>query len=126
MKPIFEIKVSRRNKEYFVLKARNGKIILVSEEYNAHQNVLKGIESVRTNCRTLAQFEKCKDLHGYPYFVLKAANHKVIGTSEIYTGNWQCNRGILSVMLNGKSAKVVVAEAVKHLSPAKLGTTRPI
>ncbi len=126
MKPIFEVGVSKRNKEYFVLKARNGKVILVSEEYNAHQNVLKGIESVRTNCRKLKAFEKCQDVTDLPYFVLKAVNHKVIGTSEIYTSNWARNKGIMSVMLNGKNAMIVNTPAVKCLSRRKLGGSPPL
>lgn len=124
-KPVFEIRVSKRNREYFVLKARNGKIILTSEEYNAHQNVLKGIESVRTNCRTLKRFEKCDNINDMPYFALKAVNHKVIGTSEIYTGEWQRNKGIMSVMLNGKAADIVITDAVKYMSRrARQGSPR--
>lgn len=126
MKPIFEVRASKRNKEYFVLKARNGRTILVSEEYSAHQNVLKGIESVRTNCRKLKAFEKCQDIVDMPYFVLKAVNHKVIGTSEMYSSDWARTKGIMSVMLNGKNAVIVNTPAVKYLSRRKLGGSPPL
>jgi uncharacterized protein YegP (UPF0339 family) len=43
---------------------------------------------------------------GEPYFVLKAANGKVIGTSEMYSSESAMNDGIKSVKKNAPDAKV--------------------
>ena len=115
MKPIFEIRVSSDHKEYFVLRARNGKVILTSEMYCAHQNVLKGIESVRVNCRKFKQFDKRMDKVGLPYFVLRAGNYKVIGDSQAYATEWGRTKGIMSVMLNGKTKYTVNTPEVANI-----------
>lgn len=43
----FEIKKARNGQFYFVLKARNGKVIANSEMYKREAMCLKGIESVK-------------------------------------------------------------------------------
>lgn len=45
----FEIRNSKSNEPYFVLKAGNGEIILVSEMYKTIQGCEKGIASVINN-----------------------------------------------------------------------------
>lgn len=40
------------------------------------------------------------------YFVLKAANHEVIATSEMYASKEACKKGIASVQKNGASPDV--------------------
>lgn len=45
----FEIHVSNDGMFYFVLKARNGETIAVSETYTSKQMCKKGINSVRRN-----------------------------------------------------------------------------
>lgn len=45
----FERLVSKNNKDYFVLKAKNGEIIGVSETYESSAAMENGIASVKTN-----------------------------------------------------------------------------
>ena len=45
----FEILLSKDNQFYFVLKARNGETIAISEMYLSKQMCRKGINSVRRN-----------------------------------------------------------------------------
>ena len=47
--PKFELYLDRAGKYRFRLKARNGKIVGVSEGYNNKSGCLNGIESVRNN-----------------------------------------------------------------------------
>lgn len=48
----FEIRMAINNEPYFVLKANNGEILLQSETYRSGQRgVLRGINSVRDNCK---------------------------------------------------------------------------
>lgn len=67
----------------FRLKAANGEIILVSEAYTAKASAADGIGSVRTNAPLDGRYERKNAANGKYMFNLKAANHEVIGTSEL-------------------------------------------
>lgn len=101
----FEIKKSRAN-YHFNLKANNGQVILSSESYTTMVNCRNGIESVRVNSNSPAQFEMNQATDGSHYFVLKATNGQVIGKSEMYSSKHACENGIQSVMTNGPGAVV--------------------
>ncbi|MGH8080415.1 MAG: YegP family protein [Lysobacter sp.] len=90
----------------FALKAGNGEKILNSESYPAKASCLNGIESVRTNSPDDARYERKTAKDQSPYFVLKAANHQVIGTSEMYSSAAARDNGIASVKLNGPTATI--------------------
>ncbi len=62
--------------------ADNEEKILTSEMYVAKASALNGIESVKKNAVVEARFERKVNKANQPYFVPKAANHKVIGVSE--------------------------------------------
>lgn len=91
---------------HFVLKARNGKVILQSETYSQKRGAKKGIESVRKNSQNPELFEKRDSKDGQKYFVLLAGNKKVIGTSETYGYNDSRENGIASVQKNAPTAEV--------------------
>merc|ERR1712217_1020098 len=81
----FEIFQSEKSeKYYFRLKAGNGEIILASQAYKQKSGAENGIKSVRENAVKVEQFEKRESKNGEPYFVLKAGNGAIIGTSEMY------------------------------------------
>jgi uncharacterized protein YegP (UPF0339 family) len=103
----FEIRESVREQEYFVLKAPNGKIILLSEEYKSRQSLIKGINSVRKNVNREGAFNKFIGEDSLYYFSLRAKNNKAIGTSEGYTTKFSRWIGIKSVKKNAKRAEVV-------------------
>lgn len=105
--PEFEIKRSKDDQEYFVLRARNGKIILVSEMYKSRASVYKGIESVRVNSKRKGAFVKTQDKTGEYRFTLRAANNKVVGQSQGYNSRWGRLIGIASVKLNAPRAVIV-------------------
>lgn len=46
-KPIFKIKLSQDDEYYFVLQAKNGKIVCTSEMYESKQACKNGINSVK-------------------------------------------------------------------------------
>jgi len=106
-KPEFDIRRSKDGQEYFVLKARNGKVILLSELYKSTASVKKGIESVRFNSDRKGAFVKFRDKSGEFRFTLRAKNNKVIGQSEGYKTRWGRLIGILSVKLNAPLATIV-------------------
>ena len=90
----------------FVLKAGNGETILVSERYKAMDSVHTGIASVQKNSPDDARYERKEARNGKPYFVLKAANHQVIGNSEMYSSEAARDNGIASVKANGPTTTI--------------------
>ncbi len=52
MSGFFELKTSKNNQIYFVLKAGNGQVILTSEMYTTQAAAENGIDSVKTNGST--------------------------------------------------------------------------
>lgn len=95
----------RSNGEYqFNLKAGNGQVILTSEGYSNKSGCENGIESVRTNAPNDARYERKESKNGKPYFVLKAGNGQIIGTSEMYESAAGMENGIESVKSNAPEA----------------------
>ncbi len=92
----FQLKKSRNDKFFFSLHAGNGQSILSSEMYEAKASALGGIESVKKNALDDARYERLSGKDGSPYFVLKAANGQVIGSSEMYSSASARDSGIES------------------------------
>jgi len=104
--PKFEILNSQNNEIYFVLKARNGEIILTSETYKNKAGALKGIDSVRKNAVNESNFEIRTSSDGRKYFVLKSGNRKIIGMSEMYNSLDASKNGIEAVKKIAEKAKL--------------------
>ena len=102
----FEIKQAKNKQFYFNLKAANGEVILTSETYKTRGGAKNGIESVKTNGPDCLNYEMKMDKRKQYYFLLKSANHKVIGRSESYTRIASMEKGIQAVMKNAAKAKV--------------------
>ncbi|MDR2920208.1 MAG: YegP family protein [Tannerella sp.] len=102
----FEI-TKRKNGEFqYNLKASNGEIILTSEGYVAKASCVKGINSVIKNSTEEQRFEKRVAKNSKYFFILKAKNGQVIGTSEMYESEATRDKGIASVKKNASSAKI--------------------
>lgn len=102
----FELKKTATGKFHFNLKAGNGEVILSSEVYESKNAAENGIASVKANAGVDALYERKTSARNEPYFVLKAANHEVIGRSEMYTSAGGCENGIASVMKNAPEAAI--------------------
>jgi len=105
----FETYSGKDGKHYFKLKAGNGEPILQSQGYKAKADCKNGIESVRRNSQEEKRFEAKTSSNGKHYFVLKATNGQVIGTSEMYNSSASCKNGIASVTRNAPDAPVAEA-----------------
>jgi len=97
----FELSKSSDGQFRFVLKAGNGEVILTSELYHAKASAENGIESVQANAALDERYEKKTASNGKVFFNLKAANHQVIGTSQMYASEASRDTGIASVKHNG-------------------------
>ena len=102
----YELKKSRNGQFHFVLKAGNAETLLSSELYKTLDSARNGIASVQSNSPEASRYEKKDSASGKPYFTLKAANHQVIGTSELYSSASARDAGIASVQANGPSTVV--------------------
>ena len=102
----YEKSTSKDGQFQFVLKAGNGETILRSELYTSTGAVDKGIASVQNNCGDDARYERLEASNGKHYFNLKAANHQIIGTSQMYGTTQARDKGLDSVKTNGSSTTV--------------------
>lgn len=102
----FVIKKAKDGQFYFHLKSGNGQTVLVSEMYKAHASAINGIESIKKNAGMDERYEKLASKSGEPYFVLKAGNHEVIGTSEMYSAESGRDGGIASVKARAAAATI--------------------
>jgi uncharacterized protein YegP (UPF0339 family) len=102
----FVIQKSSNNQFYFNLKAANGEIILTSEMYTTKGSAQNGIDSVKTNAPLDERYERRTSSLSQPYFILKAANHEIIGKSEMYSSQAAMEKGIDSVKANAPTATV--------------------
>ena len=106
MAGFFELSNSSDGQFRFVLKAGNGEIILTSELYKTRASAENGIASVQTNSPLDERYEKKVASNGKEHFNLKAGNHQVIGTSQLYASAASRDAGIESVKRNGPSKEV--------------------
>ncbi len=100
----FELKLAKNGDYYFNLLAGNGQIIMSSEMYKAKASAENGIASIKKNGGTESNFDRLTSSNGKPYFVLKAANHQVIGQSQMYESVASRDNGIASVIKNAPDA----------------------
>jgi uncharacterized protein len=90
----------------FHLTASNGEIVLVSQRYATAAGAENGVGSVKVNASQADQFERRRSRRDESYFVLKAANGEVIGTSEMYSSGPAMENGIASVQKWGAAAGI--------------------
>lgn len=102
----YELTKSEKGQYSFVLKAGNSEVILRSEQYEAKASATNGIASVQTNSPMDERYDRKVAKDGRPYFNLKAGNHQIIGTSQMYSADATCATGIASVKTNGPSTTV--------------------
>ena len=102
----FQISPSPGGQFTFKLIAPNGETILTGERYANHTGAVGGITSVKANAPLEQRYERLLSRSNQPYFVLKAANGEIIGTSEMYSSSAARDGGIRSVMANAPDAGV--------------------
>jgi len=102
----FEIKRAKDKEYFFNLLAHNGEVILTSEMYISKTGAKKGIVAVQTNAPESNCYDRRTNKRKRHYFVLKAANHRIIGCSESYSGATAMEKGIKSVLKNGTTTKI--------------------
>lgn len=82
---------------YFNLMAANGENVLRSQSYTRLASAEGGVSSVLENGYDKRNFDVQQASNGDWYFNLLAANHQVIGTSELYSSKSNAERGARTV-----------------------------
>jgi uncharacterized protein YegP (UPF0339 family) len=103
----FEIKRAGDGKFAFTLLAANNQVILVSQTYETKETVKGAIASVRENAPFSERYEERSSTSGRPYFVLRAANDQIIGTSQMYASKEAMHKGMASVRQNAPVAGII-------------------
>jgi uncharacterized protein YegP (UPF0339 family) len=106
----YELSKNAKGQFNFVLKAGNGEAILRSEQYESKSAAENGIASVQKNSPLDDRFDRKDASDGRTYFNLKAGNHQIIGTSQMYGTPAARDGGIDSVKRNGPSTTVKTIE----------------
>jgi uncharacterized protein YegP (UPF0339 family) len=102
----YELKRNDKGQFSFTLKADNGEVILRSEQYETKASAASGIASVQKNSPLDERYDRKDASDGRPYFNLKAGNHQIIGTSQMYKDAAGRDGGIASVKANGPTESV--------------------
>lgn len=102
----YELSSNDKGQYSFVLKAGNAETILRSEQYESKASAENGITSVQKNSPSAERFDRKDASDGRFYFNLKAANHQIIGTSQMYKAAAGRDNGIASVQTNGPTPTV--------------------
>lgn len=102
----YEVNKNGKGQFSFVLKAGNGEVVLRSELYESRSGADGGIASVQKNSPMDAAYASAEASDGRFYFNLKAANHQVIGTSQMYSSAASRSAGMASVQANGSTTDI--------------------
>lgn len=102
----FELSKAKNGQFYFVLKGSNGQVILQSEMYQARTSAKNGIASVQKNSARAERYIRKESKNGKWMFNLKAGNHQIIGSSEMYDSTKARENGIASVQKIGPTAAI--------------------
>jgi uncharacterized protein YegP (UPF0339 family) len=105
----YELNQNEKGQYRFTLKAGNGEVILRSEQYESKASAENGIASVQVNSPLEERYERKEASDDRAYFNLKAGNHKVIGTSQMYQTTSGRDNGIGSVKKSGPPTTVKTA-----------------
>jgi uncharacterized protein YegP (UPF0339 family) len=102
----YTLKKSSNGKFRFNLVADNHQTVLTSETYNQREGALNGIESIKKNSAKDERYQRKVSKRGLHFFVLKATNGEIIGTSEEYSSKSAMEDGIAAVKRIGPKAKL--------------------
>jgi len=102
----YQLRLAANGQHYFNLTAENNKIVLTSEMYDSKAAAEQGIEAVRSNGPQAERYDRRRSVDGQDYFVLQAANHQIIGQSEMYRSSAALENGLQAVMRVSAEAEV--------------------
>ncbi len=109
--PSFELFQDQSDEFRWNLLASNQEVVLSSEGYQTRVGALNGMLSVLANAEFKSAFQVKTADSGEFYFVLKAANGQVIGTSEMYSTKSNAKVGVQAVRAAAKGFSKIANKA---------------
>jgi uncharacterized protein len=97
----FTITKNTNGSYYFQLRSGNGQVLLSSEGYISKDGCINGINAVKANIKDNNKFEKKNTANNKYYFILKAGNGQVIGTSEMFETMASRDNAMVAVQMSG-------------------------
>ena len=94
---------------HWALTARNAQTMLSSRIYAEKAGAETGIETCRTNSADEARYERIAANDSRYYFVLRAADGEIIGTSETYHSAHAREQAIVLCKESGPLARIAYA-----------------
>lgn len=91
---------------WFCLKSPNDETILTGTRYTSKASALQAIEDTRVNATFETRYQRRLSSAEEPYFVLRAANNEVLGTSEVYSSSLARDDGIALVKASAPTARI--------------------
>ncbi len=82
---------------YFHLSSETGQVLLVSEGYTTLNGCLGGVRAVRKNAAIPERFTIYPAKNGGFYFMLKAANYRLVGVSDVFADRLACEASLALV-----------------------------
>lgn len=104
--PRFIIQRSTDGQYYFTLTSANAEVILTSELYRMRTSAQNGIASVRDNAPFDDRYDRLPSKDKRFYFVLRAKNGEVIGTSQMYATRATRDNGVEAVKRSAPDARI--------------------
>lgn len=102
----YHLQKSSNGQFFWNLRADNGERILQSEMYTTKGAAIGGISSCKVNSSIDERYQRLTSTSSQPYFRLRAANHEVIGVSEMYSSVAARDAGVDSCKRNGPTSSV--------------------
>ena len=93
----FHVKAGEDGEFYFHLTAANGETVLASEAYTSESHAKRGAQAAHRAACDPKNYRVSKAVNGQYYFVLRAANHEVVGVSETYKNKADAKKGVEAV-----------------------------
>jgi hypothetical protein len=102
-----EVLVGSTGKFRFNIFAKNGKIVLSSEQYTSEAAAFNGAMAVQTEGQNAAAYELKQSASGSFFFNVKAQNGEIVGTSEQYTTKASAQSAMTSLQSTLKTLVVL-------------------
>lgn len=102
----FELLRSHDDQYFFNLLDSSGEVLLTSELYKTKKSAEKGIASVQKHSEDEKRYDRRMNRGGQHYFVLRAPNNKIIGTSETYPTYARMEKAVQAVMKHGSNERL--------------------
>lgn len=93
----FEVYKGANDEHYFRLVDTKHQVLLTGEGYTQKENMLNGIESIKTNLPLPKGVEKKESSDGKHFFNIKSSNGEIVGTSMLFNSKETRDQSIIQI-----------------------------